>query len=626
MGPDGRMMVVPDDFNANDYGVSDYDPNAPFGSNASVPPSPAMSSQVTPAETGEVLLSSKWGPGPTPGGPPPPQGPEVPVSVEPNMSTADQVVPNPAMPSRAESNPVQLTSVDVRGSASGDGYVPGTDPEQNPIAFMQRGQRPVTPEQFRIADQYGYKWVGGQAERQQIDPFWQNAARSGQYDPETQKDILANASIDQQLANQGNTDAALEQNRAAIEGVRREQAFIERMQLEQARKNAATREQVAADRSEWERQKNAYEKDVRDGDSILGTPQGALSTIFGMLAIGLAARGSRENLDSTINAVNSNIDRQVNALRAQTKAKGEMADNAYSRYLRSYGNEEQAQAATKALMLDRAAKQVELTSLRSRDPAIQAGGQQAAADIRSRLAEQMAIIEQESQGKVSQAWNPGQTARAGTRGGYQALNAAEQRARDTAEQKVTGEALGNQKTATEIQKNLTEAQGGATSGDLKDFAPQLKERRAANEALSKALKAIDAIKATGEGENFGGLDDTSLTPATAAATGAIERKLSSKAARQMNEIDGIIDAKTLEAFGSSTPEQRQTVADRILGDGSKQGLLANLEREAEASRQKIREIDASIPASVQGAGDARRVQTGAATRTVAQPGRAIPGG
>lgn len=591
---DGTGFAVPDDFDSASYGAAEggFDPAAPFGSAASVPqgPPPDSGMSVAPQDAG---MSVNPGPAPEP------------------LSQA--------------SAPVQIEPVSVSGSARGSGYAPGADPEQNPIAFMQQGVAPSTPEQMRIADQMGYVWQGGRKAQQKVDPFWQNAQRSGQYDPAEQQDLLANASIDQQLANQGATDAALEQNRAAIEAARREQAVIERMQLEQGRKNAAMREQVDADRGEWERQRAAYEKDAGDGDSILGTPQGALQTIFGMLAIGLAARGSRENLDSTINAVNGNIDRLVQQQRANVKAKGDMADNAYARYLRAYGNEEQAQAATRALMLDKAAKQVELTSLRSRDPAIAAQGQKAAADIRSRLAEQMAIIAQESQGKVTQGWNVGQEARAGSGGGYRAMTAAEQDKRDERIQDVSGKVLGNQGKAIDNQKALVEAQSGVSPAEaegLNKNKDALEQLAAANSGLAKLRALKDKITASGD-KNFAGMSDDSVTPFTASAGTAINRLFSNDAVREQSEFNDAIGDVMFARYGAGNKEQKADARSEILVDDTKEGTMIAIDKLIANAEQRAKEIRSTVDSGTIEAYDRRRKQEGASQATVAQPGRAL---
>jgi hypothetical protein len=487
IGPDGKLYYTGEGFDPTPWGGAPYDPSAPLGSNAAVPP--------PPPDGGMSVM------------------PDQPPSVNASMGA-------PSVPA-APTNTVSLDQLE-QDPAQAQQDAAAARAQQQAQAQAQRAQLNSMSAKELYATT-GMVRTGGRAAQEFIPEHWQNAQRQGAYDAQVQKEILGDASVDQQLANQGMVDAAREQNNAAILAARQEQAAIERQQLEQARKNAAMREQADADRGEWERQKSDYEKAVGNGDAILGTPGGALSTIFGMLAIGLAARGSRENLNSTIAAVNGNIDRQVQSLRAQTKAKGDIADNAYSRYLRAYGNEEQAQAATRALMLDKAAKQVELTTLRARDPAIAAQGEQAAADIRARLADQMAIIEREAQGKVAEVYNLGQQARAAQGPGFRRATLEEElkyddKLADTDGKRVENEAkaYGIQKTKAEIGKLNRELKpGGDDSKVAKDNSEPLKKVSEIDAALGSTkqvtaeLRALRAAKtdtgySTGDGGLFGG--------------------------------------------------------------------------------------------------------------------------
>lgn len=589
--------MTDDGFDPVPYGGAVADPNAPFGTVASMPAAPEPNMSVDPG-----MSAKPWLPGPTPGGPPPQAPPEVPAGGMSQMP--------PEQSGGMSRAPQVLQPVDV---------VAEPQPQAQPVDLNQLD--PITLGAMGLVRQ------GGQAAREYRPAGYVNAQRTGAFDP-SQAIAVGNLGFEAQRDAAWNTAGAqLLANDAEVEAARAREAQVEQMRQEAAAKERAVKAQLDRDRAEYEGIKREY-RDARDNETMgaFGTVPGALSTIFGMLAIGLAARGSRENLNATVNAVQSNVDRQVQNMRAQTAARGQDADNAYARYLKAYGNAEQAEAATKALLNERMMTEIDRMALESKDPLIQANAAQTVAQLSAEFNRYQGDLLNESQGKATQLWQLEQQARRGTAGGLRQMTLKEQLDYAKATGDIRGQNLQNEKTVAETGKLMNSLQGGASSEDLKDFAPQLKERRAANEALSKSLKAIEAIEAKGEGDNFAGLDDSSFTPVTAAITGGIERKLSAEAAREMNELDGIIDAKTLEAFGSSTPEQRQTVADRILGDGSKQGVLANLKREAEASRQKIREIDASIPAGVQNVGDARRQVTGASRATVAQPGRVIPTG
>jgi hypothetical protein len=366
-------------------------------------------------------------------------------------------------------------------------------------------------------------------------------------------------------------------------------------------------------------------KSANDPRGAFSTVAGGLSTIFGMLAIGMASRGSRENLQATISSVHSNIDRHVQAQRAETHAKGEMADNAYARFLRTYKDADQAEAATKSLLNERAMAELDRMGAQSKDPIIQANVQQGMAQLGANLAENQAALRERSIGKTAEMWNLGQQAQSASSGGIRDMSFDRDLKTRKSLSDLRGSEADTQKTTAEAQSAMNDAKGIASKEDLKDFQKPLSELTAANDSLAKTIAAIEAIEATGEGENFGGMDDDSVTPLSARFTGAIERNLSGKAAQQANLIDGIIDAKTQEAFGSSTPEQRQTVADRLTADGSKKGTLANLRRFKEESERKIRELKSQVPAGVEAASDARRASTGASQGTVAQPGETIPG-
>jgi hypothetical protein len=571
--------VLPEGTDAEAYGVAPYDPTAPFGSAAAVepapPPAPMGGMSVMPEE--QSAPAQSYAPPP----PPPPTG-------------------------DVEVGPIQVS-----------------EPQPQPVAQSQ-------PLDYRTLSDVdlgllGKERYGGRRAQAFIPEHFQNQSRVGAFDDSEMREAMANSTIDQKLALQQMGDAQLAQNNSEVLMARRREAQLDQMRADAAAKERAIKSQVDRDRAEYETMKREHMKSANDPRGAFSTVAGGLSTIFGMLAIGMASRGSRENLQATISSVHSNIDRHVQAQRAETHAKGEMADNAYARFLRTYKDADQAEAATKSLLNERAMAELDRMGAQSKDPIIQANVQQGMAQLGANLAENQAALRERSIGKTAEMWNLGQQAQSASSGGIRDMSFDRYLKTRKSLSDLRGSEADTQKTTAEAQSAMNDAKGIASKEDLKDFQKPLSELTAANDSLAKTIAAIEAIEATGEGENFGGMDDDSVTPLSARFTGAIERNLSGKAAQQANLIDGIIDAKTQEAFGSSTPEQRQTVADRLTADGSKKGTLANLRRFKEESERKIRELKSQVPAGVEAASDARRASTGASQGTVAQPGETIPG-
>jgi hypothetical protein len=548
----GNGYAVPDDMNASDYGASEggFDPAAPFGSNA------AMHA-------------------------PPP---------EPTMSQAPQATP------------VSLDSLPDDPS-----YVPPAQPAAPPPSAAPQPQGP----DYNKMSNYelgllGLERYGGRKAVEARDAGWQNVSQSGGYDARETIEGLQSASVDQKLAAQAMGDAQLAQNQSEIEMARRRTQQLDYQREEAQQREFAIKRQVDKDRAEYEALKKEHAADVRDGDAVMGTPAGALGTIFGMLAIGLAARGSRENLNATISAVQGNIARQTEHLKAQTKAKGEMADNAYARFLRTYGDADQAEAATKALMNERAISVLDRMGKESRDPVIQANSAAAIAEIEGNLANQLGQVRDRAAYKGTQGWDMGQKAQAATAGGVREMSFDKQLKNQDAIAGIRGKNASTENTSAETQKHLAEAgKAKAETGDTtkmrKDFSStmdQMSDIRTAQKGLAEyrqKLQDIYAERGSVPGSPDAGLPIISNTVGEITRQtnflerGDIARELQDKRnALGMSISRGILGSAASDSEGAK-------VSKAISGSGGYEAEIKALEQQERNLQNKLKEKERDLP-------------------------------
>lgn len=596
-----QSFITSPDFPAEDYGAAPIDPSAPFGSVDSVPQS-----------------NMSVGPGPVPGGPPPPPPPEVPVNAGGMSAPPEQAPAGPAM-SRA---PVQISPVSVQGDPYGadeTGMAPA---------------RPVDPnslDALTLLTQYGKVKTGGRAEQQAIPEHWQNAQRSGFFDPAEQRRLEQESLEGQRDASYQQSAAQLMQNDAEVEALKYREAQIDMMRQEAAAKQRAIQDNVQRDRTEYEALKRDYQTSRRNDAQrgAFGTVPGALSTIFGMLAIGLAAKGKRENLDATINAVQGAVDRQVQAMRNETAAKGADADNAYARYMKTYNNADQAEAATKALLNDHAAAEIDRMMAQSKDPLIAAQGAEARAQMQANSNRYLGDLDRASEGNTVQAWNLGQKYRAASRGGLRDATADEimKGGKFLADNESTR--LGSMKTGAEISKLRNETTGADPAGmDAETFSKysgQLERLEKARTGLAKTNALLDQLDKSGD-KSFAGMAEDSWTPFTGRARATIAQTFSGDANDERAAFNDAIGDVMFARFGAGNKEQKQSAAEEILTSYDKESVRKNLIRMRESAEQAIKEVRSSLPTGVDKANLNRRDMTGATQATVAQPGRVIPGG
>jgi hypothetical protein len=562
--------VLPEGTDAEAYGVAPYDPTAPFGSAAAVepaPPAPMMSAMPEAA-------------------PPPPMG---------GMSA---MPPEQSAPMQTNA-PVTIAPVNVEGEAPPQ---PAPfDPNQlDDISLLGLGLKREGP-------------TRGQA---YVPAHYQNQSRVGAFDDSEMQDAMANSTIDQKLALQRMGDAQLAQNNSEVLMARRREAQLDQMRADAAAKERAIKSQVDRDRAEYENMKREHMKSANDPRGAFSTVAGGLSTIFGMLAIGMASRGSRENLQATISSVHSNIDRHVQAQRAETHAKGEMADNAYARFLRTYKDADQAEAATKSLLNERAMAELDRMGAQSKDPIIQANVQQGMAQLGANLAENQAALRERSIGKTAEAWNVGQQARAGSSGGLRALTLDEKLKYGDKLADLRDKQAGTEKTAAEVQKLSRESTKGAETKDVSRFQDKLAQigeleaQMRNGESFAQRLEEVEANEGGVPGFRSAGVPI--LSRAISAAETQLPTSSGDMARELQSDYEGLVLGSSKAILGGvASDSETERIANTMRGSGGAKGTKHAVRKMNERLAAKARELRGTLPPDVLEFHDKQRSSVGA---------------
>lgn len=145
------------------------------------------------------------------------------------------------------------------------------------------------------------------------------------------------------------------------------------------------------------------------GDGVSGKIAAALSLMTTSLAGG-------EHADRGMQLFNRIIDREVDRQKYEIETQGQQVDNAYGRLRDQLGDRDQAEAAFRALMLATAEHEMKSMLLKTADPrTVQAANEQILA-IDEALQQANDAYHVRSIGKLTEAYDQGQAARAGSSG------------------------------------------------------------------------------------------------------------------------------------------------------------------------------------------------------------------
>lgn len=558
-------MSVNPDFDVSHYGGADGDPNQFMSPNLPPPP-----------------------PGPNMSAPPPGYAPPQ------NMSA---VPPGYAPPSPQALPPTQVPEVNVQGK-------PPSAYEQ--AMGMTAGQ---------LADQHLVSYGAQKA----MPAHWQDVSRQGGMSPE-EADKLKGYISDAAAGRMGagfegqNAEHMANQFAANAETYRMHQLEMQRQEAEKHQQMVA--QQVQRDRQEYEGIKNAYQRDVMQGNTPMGTLPGALATIGGMLAIAMAAKGKRENLESTIGAVNGAIDQQVKAMQAKTAAEGQAANNAYSRFLQSYGNQEQAEAATKALLNQQISSQLDRMKIQGQSPMIDAKYADLQANLNANADEQMANVDKGAYGVVAAQMVQ---ARAGHGAGLRRMTLAEEQNRQkfNAEMGKTGAETG--KLNAETGKTIAEGQNIASGAEgLEKGTATWEKTVPLKNTLDAATSLQNELSGSGT-KDFMGLSEHGHW--TKAGKFELDAAMANnpEAAKQAAALNVYVEAKA-QMLGKKKPGAKEELGKELLASADKEGLSNAVGHDVAQFQKEMNNWLDTLPLATRRQYEKQMAASGGAQAAMAQPG------
>lgn len=292
---------------------------------------------------------------------------------------------------------------------------------------------------------------------------------------------LANASIDQRLANQAQTDAAMVAADQAAQAHSMQIAAEQRIARQDQLREAEITQKVARDQQKLDALMADVKSTKIEPKRMFSGTGGALAAIGSAIAAGLGAYGAAlaRTPNYALDIINRAVDQDIAAQEADLATKKESANNALRQFMSTGATLDQARAATRASQLAVAQSQIAHIAAVNKSPQLAAAAQELDSGIQKQLAEQLERYRIESLGKhTAEVTSRYAYPQAGSAGGMRPVSL------DTA-QKLGG-----------IQK--TEAETAKTTADAVKATAEAKNGPPVPEAGKKVAATVAVLDEMGQ--------------------------------------------------------------------------------------------------------------------------------